>query len=189
MRPEEVERGVYLHPEDQPYREGTHPESASALAAREYKRDVRSAIEQGRLAGWDRRDLRVPPDCLGLTLNSDDILAAAAARETVVGKTDAHPIAQWIYDFWLLEIVTRIPYLAFGSALIGLELVEMWRNVGLRQLHAAEEWNEDYARLGSSRIFTSPHLPAHPEHPEWQRRPEPSAQELAEADARRRAST
>ncbi|KAJ1617884.1 alternative oxidase, partial [Pavlovales sp. CCMP2436] len=47
-----------------------------------------------------------------------------------------------IQRFWLLGTVTRIPFLAFGSALIGLELVGLWRNVGLRQLHAAEEWNE-----------------------------------------------
>jgi hypothetical protein len=39
----------------------------------------------------------------------------------------------------MLEMITRVPYFAFGSALVGLELVGLSRNPGLRQLHAAEE--------------------------------------------------
>jgi hypothetical protein len=119
MPAEEIERGVYLHPEDQPYREGSHPESAWTLALASFKRQARAAAEEGRLlTGIDRRDLRLPPDCLGLTLDSDDVLAAACAREAVVGRTETHAIVGWLYELaiWSLGRFEGRPIQRYNAA-------------------------------------------------------------------------
>ena len=41
---ERIEREVYLHPEDMPYREGTRPESALALGLANFRRCARARV-------------------------------------------------------------------------------------------------------------------------------------------------
>jgi ubiquinol oxidase len=64
-----------------------------------------------------------------------------------------------IQKFWVLEVVARIPYMAYVSILHLYESLGFWRaGVELRKVHFAEEWNETHHLVSAEGAMCVPLL-------------------------------
>jgi len=136
------------------------PSSSWALAWANFKRQLRSGLEQAaEKVGIQKNDELKPPYCLGLVLSNEAVSEAERKREEAGGRIDAHPVSRTLYDigclfldnlfegrpiqrFWFLETVARIPYFSYTTMLHLYESFGWWRAPELRKVHNAEEWNE-----------------------------------------------
>lgn len=129
----DLERDVYLHPDEKPYSDGSRPAGAPELAQSNFKRQF-GALAQGAWETLVGREVTntTMPECLGLTLSNAAVTNAERRREAANGGVDAHPVSRVLYNvgcffldnffdgrpiqrFWFLETVARIPY--FSCAL------------------------------------------------------------------------
>lgn len=151
---------VYIECQFQDYADGTKPDAAWNLAARNFLRQGSSILEQLKeKVGLKEHDGCRPPDCLGLVLSNEAVKEAERRRIEQGGAVDAHPVSQALYDlgcllldelfderpiqrFWFLEVIARIPYFSYTSMLHLYESFGWFRAVELRKVHAAEDWNE-----------------------------------------------
>lgn len=149
----------------QKYGIGSKPESAFNLASRTFVSQGSSIVKEA-LAGVGifAKDYippeEKPPNCLGLTLDSEAVKDAERKREARAGeKVETNPASRALYDagcyvldelfvgrpiarFWFLETIARMPYFSYVSMLHLYESFGWWRDPQLRKVHNAEEYNE-----------------------------------------------
>lgn len=148
-----------------PFDDGTKPQSVFLLAINNFLRQGSSILVEAAAAvgitgkGYIPRS-QMPPDCLGLTLDSEAVKEAERKRESRKGeKVETNPASRLLYDigcfaldelfptrpiarFWFLETIARIPYFSYVSMLHLYESFGWWREPELRKIHYAQEYNE-----------------------------------------------
>jgi len=154
-----------LYIEKPEYSDGTKPANAFLLGLKNFVRQGSSILQEVlaevgiKSESWVPRD-QMPPDCLGLTLDSEAVREAERQREAKPGgKVDANCASRALYDvgcfaldelfderpiarFWFLETIARIPYFSYVSMLHLYESFGWWREPELRKVHNAQEYNE-----------------------------------------------
>ena len=148
-----------------PFADGTKPESAVLLAIDNFRRESSSILSDlAESIGLTKKGYiprsKMPPDCLGLTLDNDAVKAAEIKREArQTEKVETNASSRFLYDigcfaldelfpgrpiarFWFLETIARIPYFSYVSMLHLYESFGWWREPELRKIHYAQEYNE-----------------------------------------------
>ena len=154
-----------LYIEQPEYADGTRPENALLLGLDNFQRQGGSILQEvlGSIGirGKNYVDPNLmPPNCLGLTLDSEAVREAERRREARAGeKVETNPVSRALYDvgcfcldelfedrpiarFWFLETIARIPYFSYISMLHLYESFGWWRQPELRKVHNAQEMNE-----------------------------------------------
>lgn len=126
-----------LYIEKPDYLDGTRPENALLLGLDNFRRQGSSILQEALasvgITGKDYVDPNLmPPNCLGLTLDSEAVREAERRREARAGeKVEANPVSRVLYDvgcycldelfedrpiarFWFLETIAR--YVLSGSS-------------------------------------------------------------------------
>ena len=119
-----------LYIEKPDYLDGTRPENALLLGLDNFRRQGSSILQEALasvgIIGKDHVDPNLmPPNCLGLTLDSEAVREAERRREARAGqKVEANPVSRVLYDvgcycldelfedrpiarFWFLETIAR----------------------------------------------------------------------------------
>ena len=159
-----------LYIEKPEYADGTRPENALLLGLGNFKRQGGSILQEVLasigIRGKNYVDPNLmPPNCLGLTLDSEAVREAERRREARAGeKVETNPVSRALYDvgcfcldelfedrpiarFWFLETIARIPYFSYVSMLHLYESFGWWRQPELRKVHNAQEVNESHHLL------------------------------------------
>ena len=154
-----------LYIESPEYADGTRPENALLLGIGNFQRQGGSILQEVLasigIRGKNYVDPQlIPPNCLGLTLDSEAVREAERRREARAGeKVETNPVSRALYDvgcfcldelfedrpiarFWFLETIARIPYFSYVSMLHLYESFGWWRQPELRKVHNAQEVNE-----------------------------------------------
>ena len=140
-----------LYIEQRDYSDGTRPESALLLGLNNFQRQGGSILREALAAIGIRPENYVdpdsmPPNCLGLTLDSEAVREAERRREARAGeKVEANPISRALYDvgcycldelfedrpiarFWFLEKIAR--YETLRRALLSACTCDLFASIG-----------------------------------------------------------
>lgn len=140
-----------LYIEQRDYSDGTRPESALLLGLNNFQRQGGSILREALAAIGIRPENYVdpdsmPPNCLGLTLDSEAVREAERRREARAGeKVEANPISRALYDvgcycldelfedrpiarFWFLEKIAR--YETSRKALLSACTCDLFASIG-----------------------------------------------------------